>query len=88
MLLEVADKFRDCAAYADWPREKTEFVIWSVREVEVLPDLRAITAALPRRSIRHLAGLEYFFPEPYMGGMAMICIVPDDAHVDGRNFER
>ena len=41
---EVADKFRDCAAFAQWPREKTERIVDSVRHLEQAADVRALTA--------------------------------------------
>ena len=41
---EVADKFRDCSAFARWPREKTERIVDSVRHLEQAADVRALTA--------------------------------------------
>jgi 2-methylcitrate dehydratase PrpD len=41
---EVADKFRDCAAFAQWPRDKTERIVDSVRRLEQAADVRALTA--------------------------------------------
>ncbi len=43
---EVADKFRECAAFSRWPREKAERVIALVRELERLRDMRELTALL------------------------------------------
>lgn len=45
---DVAEKFRGCAAHVEWPRERVESVIQFVRELERLPDIRIITAALAR----------------------------------------
>ena len=45
---EVADKFRDCAAFAGWPPDKTEEVVAMVRHLEDLADLRILTALLAR----------------------------------------
>ncbi len=41
---EVADKFRGCAAFASWPREKAEKIIAAVRNLEDVRDVRTITA--------------------------------------------
>jgi 2-methylcitrate dehydratase PrpD len=41
---EVAEKFRGCASYADWPDEKTNRVIETVKHLEDLPDVSALTA--------------------------------------------
>ena len=43
---EVADKFRECAAFSRWPREKAERVIALVRELERLRDVRELAALL------------------------------------------
>jgi 2-methylcitrate dehydratase PrpD len=43
---EVADKFRGCAEFARWPREKTEAVIAAVRSLESAADMSRLTAAL------------------------------------------
>jgi 2-methylcitrate dehydratase PrpD len=40
---EVAEKFRDCADFAKWPRDKTEGIIASVRTLERLEDVRGLT---------------------------------------------
>ncbi len=45
---EAADKFRECATYSRWPREKAERVIALVRELEDLRDARELTALLSR----------------------------------------
>jgi hypothetical protein len=42
---EVADKFRDCAAFAHWPRAKTEQIVALVRKIEELKDVRELTTA-------------------------------------------
>jgi 2-methylcitrate dehydratase PrpD len=42
---EVADKFRDCAAFAHWPRAKTEQIVALVRKLEGLQDVRELTTA-------------------------------------------
>ena len=43
---EVADKFRGCAEFARWPRNKTEAIIASVRSLETAPDMKKLAAAL------------------------------------------
>jgi 2-methylcitrate dehydratase PrpD len=43
---EVAEKFRGCAEFARWPREKTEAVIAAVRSLESAADMSRLTAAL------------------------------------------
>jgi 2-methylcitrate dehydratase PrpD len=45
---DVAEKFRGCADYVEWPRERIENTIRFVRELEKLPDIRVVTAALAR----------------------------------------
>jgi 2-methylcitrate dehydratase PrpD len=45
---EVANKFRDCAAFADWPSGKAEEAIALVQQFEELRDLRALTACLTK----------------------------------------
>lgn len=42
---EVAEKFRGCAAFASWPKAKTDRVIELVRNLENLSDVRTLTAA-------------------------------------------
>src|ERR1700730_4494270 len=41
---EVAEKFRGCAAFAEWPTAKANEVIELVRKLEDLPDVRTLTA--------------------------------------------
>lgn len=41
---EVADKFRDCADYARWPKAKTAKAIDVVRRLETVEDVRELTA--------------------------------------------
>jgi hypothetical protein len=41
---EVAEKFRGCAAFAEWPNAKSNQVIELVRKLEDLPDVRTLTA--------------------------------------------
>jgi 2-methylcitrate dehydratase PrpD len=43
---EVADKFRECAAFARFPREKAESVIAMVRDLETLPSIERLMAVL------------------------------------------
>jgi 2-methylcitrate dehydratase PrpD len=43
---EVADKFRGCAEFAKWPKEKAETVIAAVKTLETAPDMSKLTAAL------------------------------------------
>ena len=43
---EVAEKFRECADYADWPRAKAAQIVDLVRDFETLPDVRALTTTL------------------------------------------
>ena len=43
---EVADKFRGCADYAKWPRQKAEAVIEFVKTMENAPDLGRLSAML------------------------------------------
>jgi 2-methylcitrate dehydratase PrpD len=45
---EVADKFRECAAFSRWPRDRAERVIELVRGLEGLRDVRELTALLSR----------------------------------------
>jgi 2-methylcitrate dehydratase PrpD len=47
---EVADKFRECAAYSRWPKSKAEQVVAMVRAVEEVRDVREMTALLTRTS--------------------------------------
>jgi 2-methylcitrate dehydratase PrpD len=41
---EVAEKFRGCATFAEWPSAKANEVIELVRKLEDLPDVRTLTA--------------------------------------------
>ena len=43
---EAAAKFRGCAEYADWPREKTEQIIALVRTLETAADVSALSPLL------------------------------------------
>ena len=43
---EVADKFRECAAIARFPREKAESVIAMVRDLETLSSIERLMAVL------------------------------------------
>ncbi len=43
---EVSNKFRDCAAFADWPKDKTETAIELVATLEDVPDVAKLTKAL------------------------------------------
>jgi len=43
---EVADKFRENAAFAGFPARQAEEVVAMVRELESLPSIRTLTAAL------------------------------------------
>ncbi len=45
---EVAEKFRECAAFSRWPAKKAERVIELVKGLEDLPDVRELTALLSR----------------------------------------
>jgi 2-methylcitrate dehydratase PrpD len=45
---EVADKFRECAAFSRWPSDRAERVIEMVKGLEDLPDVRELTALLSR----------------------------------------
>lgn len=45
-LEEVAAKFRGCAAYAKWPKEKTERVVETVSKLEQSSDVRELSALL------------------------------------------
>ena len=49
---EVADKFRECAAFSRWPRSKAERVVELVRGLEDLRDVREVTGLLSRTSVR------------------------------------
>src|ERR1700687_1571371 len=43
---EAADKFRGCAQYAEWPAAKTEKIITTVRSLESVGDISALTPLL------------------------------------------
>jgi 2-methylcitrate dehydratase PrpD len=43
---EAATKFRGCAEFADWPRDKTEKIIALVKVLDAAPDVRALTPLL------------------------------------------
>jgi len=43
---DVAEKFQECADYARWPSDKADRVVELVHEFEVLPDMKALSAAL------------------------------------------
>ncbi len=45
---EVADKFRECARFADWNVDHTESVIETVRRLETLESVRELTALLAK----------------------------------------
>jgi 2-methylcitrate dehydratase PrpD len=45
---EVADKFRECAAFSRWPKQKAEAVVAMARELEALRNVRELTALLTR----------------------------------------
>lgn len=43
---QVADKFRGCAEYAHWPKEKSEKIIETVRSLEAIDDVRQLSSLL------------------------------------------
>jgi 2-methylcitrate dehydratase PrpD len=43
---EVADKFRGCAEFANWPKQKTESAIEFVKSLEDAPDVRKLASLL------------------------------------------
>jgi 2-methylcitrate dehydratase PrpD len=43
---EVADKFRGCAEFANWPKQKTESAIEFVKSLEDVPDVRKLASLL------------------------------------------
>lgn len=45
---DIADKFRECAAFAGWPREHGEEAIITIRRLEDIRDVRSLTALLAR----------------------------------------
>jgi len=46
---EVANKFRECAAFADWPANRSEQIIEMVRHLEKLANITDLTALLRSR---------------------------------------
>jgi 2-methylcitrate dehydratase PrpD len=46
---EVADKFRECAAFSRWPSDNAERVVDLLRRIEDLADVRELTALLSRK---------------------------------------
>jgi 2-methylcitrate dehydratase PrpD len=47
---DVADKFRDCAAFAGWPDDRARTIVATVRNLEDMADVRALTALCARSS--------------------------------------
>jgi 2-methylcitrate dehydratase PrpD len=45
---EVADKFRECAAFSRWPSDKAERIVELVRRLENLPRISELTSLLAR----------------------------------------
>jgi 2-methylcitrate dehydratase PrpD len=45
---EAADKFRDCAEFAKWPREKAEAVVTTVRNLESATEVRTLIGLCSR----------------------------------------
>ncbi len=45
---EVADKFRECAAYSRWPKKNAKEVVELVRNLEALKNMRELTGLLSR----------------------------------------
>ena len=43
---EVADKFRECAEFARFPRDKAESVVAMVRDLESLPSIERLMGLL------------------------------------------
>jgi 2-methylcitrate dehydratase PrpD len=43
---EASEKFRGCAEFAEWPKEKTEKIIVFVRTLEAAPNMSALTPLL------------------------------------------
>src|SRR3984957_10849404 len=43
---EVADKFRGCAEFAKWPKDKTEAAISFFKTIEAAPDMSKLTGLL------------------------------------------
>jgi len=47
---EVARKFRECAAFAGWPGDRTEMIIERVLKLETVRDIRDVTRLLGKES--------------------------------------
>jgi 2-methylcitrate dehydratase PrpD len=47
---EAAAKFRGCAEYADWPRDKTEQIVAFVRTLETAPSVSALSPFLSAKA--------------------------------------
>jgi len=47
---EVAEKFQECADYAEWPKDKAARIVDLVRDFEAIDDVRTLTAALSARA--------------------------------------
>jgi 2-methylcitrate dehydratase PrpD len=45
---EVADKFRECAAYSRWPKKRADQIVELVRNLEALKNVRELTGLLSR----------------------------------------
>jgi 2-methylcitrate dehydratase PrpD len=45
---ETAIKFRGCAEYAEWPKEKTEKVIAFTKALETAPDMSKLSSLLAK----------------------------------------
>lgn len=45
---EVAEKFRECAAFAGWSSARADDIVHAVYHLETLPDIRTLTALLAR----------------------------------------
>jgi hypothetical protein len=43
---EVADKFRGCAEFAKWPKDKTEAAITFITNIDTAPDVSKLAALL------------------------------------------
>jgi len=41
---DVAGKFQDCAAFAKWPKQKSDRVVEMVRKLETVGNIRDLTA--------------------------------------------
>jgi 2-methylcitrate dehydratase PrpD len=47
---EVADKFRECAAYSRWPKKNADQVVELVRHLEDVKNVREVLALLSRKA--------------------------------------